>query len=101
MFGSALHTLEMRTRTALAQHDPQLVADAITYGRQLLATGQFPRLAALYHQQSTPDRITLDGTSTSPPTATDSVEAQFESGLTALLDGLSARSTSDEGTHRT
>lgn len=81
VFGSALHTIETRTRVAQAEHNPQLVADALTYGRQQLATGQFPRLAALYQQQSGADQDS--GTA-----AADPLTAQFERGLVALLDGL-------------
>ncbi|MBL7491976.1 TetR/AcrR family transcriptional regulator [Frankia sp. AgB1.9] len=83
VFGSALHTIELRTRAALAQQDPQLVADAVAFGRQQFATGQFPRLAALYHQQSTPDPD-----APADRGLTKAFTDQFERGLTALLDGL-------------
>ncbi|WP_372671170.1 TetR/AcrR family transcriptional regulator [Amycolatopsis kentuckyensis] len=81
VFGSALHTIETRTRVAQAEHNPQLVADALTYGQQQLATGQFPRLAALYRQQSGADR-------NNDTAGADPLTAQFERGLVALLDGL-------------
>ena len=82
VFGSALHTIETRTRTAQAEHNPQLVADALTYGEQQLATGQFPRLATLYRQRSGSDQ---NGEAT---VTADPLTVQFEHGLVALLDGL-------------
>lgn len=90
VFGSALHTIETRTRTAQAEHNPRLVADALAYGRQQLATGQFPRLAALHQQQSGSDQ---NSDATGSPTATDPLTAQFEHGLVALLDGLTRAGT--------
>jgi AcrR family transcriptional regulator len=94
VFGSALHTIETRTRIAQAQHNPQLVADALTFGQQQLATGQFPRLAALYHRQYGSDPTTShDRSSTSTPTTADRLADQFEHGLTALLDGLTRKNT--------
>ncbi len=97
VFGSALHTTESLTRAAQAQQNQRLVVDAITFGRQQLATGQFPRLAALYQKQSAPDHSTPDDTAnTSPPMTADLLAAQFERGLTALLDGLAARATTPE-----
>src|ERR1700722_7877505 len=51
VFGSALHTIESLTRLAAAEKNPILLADAMTFGRQQLATGQFPRLAALDRKQ--------------------------------------------------
>jgi AcrR family transcriptional regulator len=84
VFGSALHTIETRTRAAQAQHNPQLLADALTYGQQQLATGQFPRLASLYQQQSAPDHALPAESGTTKDLLTD----QFENGLAALLDGL-------------
>lgn len=68
---------------AQAEHNPQLVADALTYGQQQLATGQFPRLAALYQQQSAADQ----------KSNVDPLTVQFEHGLVALLDGLTRART--------
>jgi AcrR family transcriptional regulator len=93
VFGSALHTIETTTRTAEAQRNPQLAFDAITFAQQQLATGQFPRLAALYERQSAPDHPTPhDSGTTKSPTA-DLLTTQFEHGLTALLDGLTTGMT--------
>lgn len=98
VFGSALHTIETRTRTALAQHNPQLLADALTFGQQQLATGQFPRLAALYQRQSGTDDPTPRNSNdmSTPTTTTDPLTDQFERGLIALLDGLTPTATPNE-----
>ena len=102
VFGNALHTIETRTRTAQAQHNPQLLADALTFGQQQLATGQFPRLAALYQQQAESDpAASHDPGSASTPTTPDQLAAQFEHGLTALLDGLGCAGTPDDTPHPT
>jgi AcrR family transcriptional regulator len=87
VFGSALHTIESLARAAAAQGNPGLLADALAFGRQQLATGDFPRLAALYQQQSTSDRFKVEDNGASPPIATVLAE-QFERGLMALLEGL-------------
>lgn len=88
VFGSALHTIETRTRIAQAEHNPRLVADALTFGQQQLATGQFPRLAALHEQQPAAER-------NSDVPAADPLTVQFEHGLAALLDGLTRAGTPD------
>jgi AcrR family transcriptional regulator len=100
VFGSALHTIETRTRTAQAQRNPQLLADALTFGQQQLATGQFPRLAALYHQQvESGPAASHDRDSARRPTTPDQLAAQFEHGLTALLDGLGCAGTPGDTPH--
>lgn len=86
VFGSALRTVESLTHAAAAENNPTLVADAMTFGRQQLATGQFPRLAALDHKQPVLKRVTRDRKS-SQPIAT-ALSTQFERGLKAILDGL-------------
>jgi AcrR family transcriptional regulator len=86
VFGSALHTYESISRATAAQRNPGLATDAIAFGQQQLATGQFPRLAAFY-RRPTSDHSVLTG-GTSPPVTTDLLTAQFEHGLKALLDGL-------------
>ncbi|MGO9901796.1 MAG: TetR/AcrR family transcriptional regulator [Solirubrobacteraceae bacterium] len=96
VFGSALHTIETITRTAEAQRNPQLALDAISFGQQQLATGQFPRLAALYARQSAPDHPTPHDSGTTKSPTTDLLTTQFEHGLTALLDGLATRVTTTE-----
>ncbi|MET8759531.1 TetR/AcrR family transcriptional regulator C-terminal domain-containing protein [Lentzea sp. NPDC004782] len=93
VFGSALHTIETRTRTAQAQRNPQLLADALTYGQQQLATGQFPRLAALHQQPGADQPNTHDSNVTGAPMAADPLTVQFEHGLVALLDGLTRTGT--------
>jgi hypothetical protein len=86
VFGSVLRTVESLTHAAAAEDNPTLLADAITFGRQQLATGQFPRLAALDRKQSVLKQVKRDKKSIQPMAAVLSI--QFERGLKAILDGL-------------
>lgn len=86
VFGSALRTVESLTHAAMAENNPTLVADAMTFGRQQLATGQFPRLATLDRKQPVHKHVTRDRKSSHPMATAQS--AQFERGLKAILDGL-------------
>jgi AcrR family transcriptional regulator len=86
VFGSALRTVESLTHAAAAEDNPTLLADAITFGRQQLATGQFPRLAALDRKQPVLKQVKRDKKSSQPVAAALSI--QFERGLKAILDGL-------------
>jgi AcrR family transcriptional regulator len=86
VFGSALHTVEALTRVAAAKDNPTLLADAMTFGRQQLATGQFPRLATLDQMHSALKQLARDRKPTPPITTV--LSAQFERGLKAILDGL-------------
>jgi AcrR family transcriptional regulator len=84
VIGNALHTVESTTRAQAAAANPTLAADAIAFGTQQLATGDFPHLAALYELTTRQDTTQTAG----PPTTVDALTAQFETGLQALLDGL-------------
>jgi AcrR family transcriptional regulator len=86
VFGSALRTVESLTHVAAANDNPTLVAEAMTFGRQQLATGQFPRLAELDRKQSALTQVAR-GKKPTPPIATV-LSNQFERGLKAILDGL-------------
>ena len=86
VFGSALRTVESLTHAADAQDNPTRLADAMTFGRQQLATGQFPRLAALDRKQSALKQVAPDKKPTPPITTV--LSTQFERGLKAILDGL-------------
>jgi AcrR family transcriptional regulator len=86
VFGSALRTVESQSHAAAAEDNPALLADAMTFGRQQLATGQFPRLAELDRKYSTLKQAARDRKST--PSMATALSAQFERGLKALLDGL-------------
>jgi AcrR family transcriptional regulator len=86
VFGSALRTVESLTQAAAVEDNPRLMADAMTFGRQQLATGQFPRLAALDRKQPVLKQVRRDKKSGQPMTAAMSI--QFDRGLKALLDGL-------------
>ncbi len=88
VFGSALHTAEALARVAAAKENPALITDAMAFGRQQIATGVFPRLAALGEKRAG-DQSTYE-TFLSPTIAT-SLAAQFEHGLRAMLDGLAQR----------
>jgi AcrR family transcriptional regulator len=86
--GSVLHTVETLSRVAQARRDPRFATDAIAFGRQQLATGRFPRLAALDRQSPIPRPA---GDTDPAPAIAGQLAAQFERGLAALLDGLTPR----------
>jgi AcrR family transcriptional regulator len=86
VFGSALRTVESLTHVAAAENNPTLLADAMTFGRQHLATGQFPRLAALDRKQTVLKQVTRDKKPNLPTSTV--LSNQFERGLNAILDGL-------------
>ena len=92
VFGSALQAIEMRTRAAMAKSNPALLDDAMTFGRQQLATGQFPRLAALDRMQRPSKRPEPLRGASAPAEAGQA--PQFERGLKALLDGLARQMVS-------
>jgi AcrR family transcriptional regulator len=92
VFGSALQAIEIQTRAAMTESNPALVDDAMTFGRQQLATGQFPRLAALDQKQRSEKRPALYRGASAAVEA--GLASQFERGLKALLDGLAPHTTS-------
>jgi hypothetical protein len=81
-----LRTVESLTHAAAAEDNPTLLADAITFGRQQLATGQFPRLAALDRKHPVLKQVKRVKNSSQPIAAALSI--QFEKGLKSILDGL-------------
>jgi AcrR family transcriptional regulator len=85
--GNALHSIEALTRGRLAEADPDMVAATISYWTTQIQPGEFPELTALYQAGATAD----DGEAAAPPMTEDALTHQFERGLAALLDGLSAR----------
>lgn len=77
--GNAAHTIEAQERLRAATRNPSLYTEARAYGDKLMSTGKFPQLEALAeHARST-------GSETSP---LGHLDRQFETGLTALLDGI-------------
>lgn len=92
VFGNALHSIESLTRATAAERNPALVADALAFGRQQIATGEFPRLAALSQSQGFFEPTAFEHNSSPRPKT--ALEAQFERGLKALLDGLADRMNS-------
>jgi AcrR family transcriptional regulator len=83
VLGASLQAIESLSRAGIADTDPDVVAAALDYGRQLLSTGDFPHLSAL-------DEQSTDGEA-GPAMTDDTLRDQFERGLAALLDGLASR----------
>jgi hypothetical protein len=77
--GNASHAIEAQERLRTASSNPSLVAEAMAYGQALISTGDFPELTALAEQ------VRLTGGQISP---LEHLDRQFETGLTALLDGI-------------
>jgi len=86
VFGSALRALTSLSRMAEGKKNPTLLADAIAFTEEQLATRQFPRLASFERERPLQDQFT-DGKKASPH-KTAVLAAQFERGLNAILDGL-------------
>jgi AcrR family transcriptional regulator len=80
--GAAAHAIEAQERLRAATKNPALVAEAMTYGQRLLATGEFPQLQALAEEALATGR---------QPTPLENQDQQFEAGLAALLDGIAKR----------
>ena len=89
--GSATHAVETQQRLRTAAHDPGLVRDALTHGRALLASGDFPQLAALADAQE------AQREHESPADPVAQLSEQFATGLEALLDGLEQRMVEPRG----
>ena len=94
VFGSALQTIEVRTRAAMTRSNPALLEDAMAFGRQQLATGQFPRLTALDGKQRSAKRSAFYRGASA--TAELGLASQFERGLKALLNGLARHANFSE-----
>ena len=71
----------------LAASDPETVTAAITYWTTQLRPGEFPELTALYRAGAAAQATEH----AAPPMTPNALTHQFEQGLAALLDGLSAR----------
>jgi AcrR family transcriptional regulator len=82
VFGSALHAVESLRRAALARADPELVLRAVAQ----MSSGAFPQIEALA-AGGDPGA----GAGVGPPMDAESIEAQFERGLQAVLDGAALR----------
>ena len=59
----------------------------IDYGLTQLQTGEFPELSALYRESASAQDTERSG----PPMTEAALASQFERGLQAFLDGVSAR----------
>ena len=86
VFGSALRTVASLSRMAASKKNPTLLADAMAFTGQQLATMQFPRLASFERERPLQDQF-AHGKKASPH-RTAVLSAQFERGLNAILDGL-------------
>lgn len=86
VFGSALRAVASLSRMAAGEKNPILLADAMAFTGQQLATGQFPRLASFDRKRPLQDQFTHGKKANLHRTAV--LAAQFERGLNAILDGL-------------
>jgi len=86
VFGSALHGVESLRRAALARAEPDAVRRAVEFGIAQMRSGAFPQIEALA-TGGDPGA----GASVGPPMDPESIEARFERGLQAVLDGAALR----------
>jgi AcrR family transcriptional regulator len=82
--GNSLHAVESLTRAKIAEANPEMVAAAVAYGIARLQTGDFPQLSTIAASAQTAEPP-------GPPMTEAALAGQFERGLQALLDGLTAR----------
>jgi AcrR family transcriptional regulator len=84
--GNVLRTAESRKRE---DTDAATIAAGIEFGLAQLRTGEFPHTAALLGENA--DLTTLPEDTPGPALDNQSLDAQFDRGLAALLDGADAR----------
>jgi AcrR family transcriptional regulator len=85
--GNAVHSVESLARARAAGADPATAAAVIDYGATQLQTGEFPELSALYRESAGAQAAEQSG----PPMTEAALASQFERGLQAFLDGVTAR----------
>ena len=85
--GNAVHSVESLARARAAGADPPMAAAMMDYGVTQLQTGEFPELSALYRESASAQAAEQSG----PPMTEVALASQFERGLQAFLDGVSAR----------
>jgi AcrR family transcriptional regulator len=83
--GNALHAVESLARAKIAEEDPEMVAAAVAYGIARLQSGDFPQLSAIAAASA------QTAEPPGPPMTEVALTSQFQRGLQALLDGLTAR----------
>jgi hypothetical protein len=71
---------------APSKKNPTLLADAMAFAEQQLATRQFPRLTSCERERPLQDQFASG--KKARPHRTAVLAAQFERGLNAILDGL-------------
>jgi AcrR family transcriptional regulator len=86
--GNVLHASEARLRRATVTTHPEAAKAMVEFGLAQLRTGEFPHTQALLGDTA-PDRILED--SPGPALDDSSLDAQFEEGLQAVLDGVAMR----------
>jgi AcrR family transcriptional regulator len=86
VFGNVLRSVESMTRAAAAAANPDLVTAGMEYGRDLLESGEFPQLTAMYTES-----IRQPDQAAGPPMTEDALASEFERALASLLDGIAAR----------
>lgn len=86
VFGSALRAVASLSRMAASEKNPTLLADAMAFTGQQLATRRFPRLASFDRKRPLQDQFAPGKKASSQRTAV--LATQFERGLNAILDGL-------------
>jgi AcrR family transcriptional regulator len=88
VFGNVLHSTEAHSRREAAAANPAAVAAGIEFGLAQLSTGEFPHTAALLGDGD--PRKAIDE-APSPVMDDRGLDAQFEQGLQAVLDGAALR----------
>ena len=104
VFGNALITVESRRRAEDAAADPALVEEMFSFAATQLASGEFPHTAKLMAEGgpgTAPSSGAARGSDSDgghdsranagPPMDEQGLDEQFQRGLDALLDGLTAR----------
>jgi len=86
VFGSVLRAVTSLSRMAASKKNPTLLADAMAFTAQQLATKRFPRLATFGRERPLQDQFAHGMKASQHRTA--ALAAQFERGLDAILDGL-------------
>jgi len=88
VFGNVVRTGESRRRATAAEADPEAVSAAIEFGLGQLRSGQFPHTDALLGDR---DPRVQSKDLPGPPMDETGLDAQFERGLQAVLDGVATR----------
>jgi AcrR family transcriptional regulator len=98
VFGNVLITVESRKRAEYAAADPVMVKEIVGFAAELMKSGEFPHTAKMLAEgQGAGDAAAGKAGSSAgdeaarPPIDDQGLEEQFQRGLGAVLDGLTAR----------